>query len=79
MVKRCLGSVRSFFAEIFLAAPSEVPEKKKKNVETWSVPEALLVGGLISTHLKNMQPSNWIISPGTDEISKNIWVATIYS
>ena len=29
------------------------------------------------THLKNMRPSNWIISPGfRGENSKNIWVAT---
>ena len=33
-------------------------------------------GWVESTHLKNMQPSNWIISISRDENNWNIWVAT---
>ena len=31
---------------------------------------------VVSTHLKNMQPSNWIISPGIGVKIKHVWVAT---
>ena len=39
--------------------------------------ETSLVGGWVSTHLKNIRKSNWIISPNIrGENSKDIWETT---
>ena len=37
---------------------------------SWTFLRVCLVGGFLPTHLKNMQPSNWIISSGSGKNKK---------
>ena len=61
-----------YWCRPFLKPPHPKPKKTEKNQRT-----ILLVGGFSPTHLKNMQPSNWIISPNIrGENSKIFELAT---